>query len=156
MTLVLDERKVLPEGIHDATLEEIEELFGRYQGSMQRPRLFEKLHEYVTKLRNANIGGYLVVDGSFVMGCVDFPGDIDVVLGLPTTWDYKQELKPFQYNLVSKRDLKRDFPFDMLPVPQGTIAETEALAYFSQVNIKWCDQFNLPVDSRKGLVRIQL
>lgn len=156
MVLLLDHRKVLPVGIHDATLDELEELFGSYQGSMQRPNLFGKLREYVAKLRSAGIGGYLVVDGSFVMGCIDIPGDIDVVLGLPADWDFGEDLKPFQYNLISKRDLKREFPFDLFAVRQGSAEEIRILDYFAKVNTKWYEPYNFPTDSQKGLVRIAL
>jgi hypothetical protein len=46
--LTLDDRKLLPPGVHDASLQEVEELFGRFQRSDRRPKLFRKLRDYLT------------------------------------------------------------------------------------------------------------
>ncbi|MCF7961279.1 MAG: hypothetical protein K9M08_11095 [Pirellula sp.] len=103
MPLELTKAGVLPVAVHDGDLDEIEILFGGFQRSNRRMTLFAKLKEYVTALRNSDIRGWLIVDGSFVMGCVDEPEDIDVILILAADWDLKEDLRPFQYNLVSKR-----------------------------------------------------
>jgi hypothetical protein len=156
MALQLDERMLLPDGVHDATLDQVGELFGTFQKSDRRMALFAKLAEYVRCLRTANISGSLIVDGSFVMGGVDEPGDIDVVLVLPTTWVLTADLAPFQYNLVSKRDVKRRFPFDVFTVVEGSATETKWTSFFQKVNVKWYEPCNLPLGSTKGLVRIAI
>ena len=108
------------------------------------------------ELRRAQIRGWLIVDGSFVMGCVDEPDDIDVILVLAKDWDLTADLRPFQYNLVSKRDVKRKFPFDIFPVLAGSDAERNWTEYFQQINIKWYEPFGFEVGSRKGLVRVAI
>jgi hypothetical protein len=85
--LALDDRKLLPPGVHDASVKEVEELFGRFQRSDRRPRLFAKLRDYVEELQGAEIPGSIIINGSFVMACVDEPEDIDLVLALPTEWN---------------------------------------------------------------------
>jgi hypothetical protein len=41
MSLALDDRKLLPLGVHDASLEEVEEFFGGFQKSDRRIKLFK-------------------------------------------------------------------------------------------------------------------
>lgn len=156
MPLELNDLQVLPHGIHDATMEEIRELFGEFQRSVRRMRLCDKLEEYVRELRSANLGQFLVVDGSFVMGCVDEPEDVDVVLVMAATWDMPSELRPFQYNLLSKRMVKKKFPFDVFIVREGSGEEKSVVDLFSKVNTKWYERFGFPERSTKGLVRIAL
>ena len=50
----------LPVGIHDCTIEEISERFGRFQSSDRRPSLNTGLINYITELRATNIGKYLI------------------------------------------------------------------------------------------------
>ena len=83
MPLEVNERGILPVTVHDADLAEVESLFGGFQKSDRRLRLFAKLREDVGELRDAGIRGWLIVDGSFVLRCVDEPDGIDVVLAPP-------------------------------------------------------------------------
>jgi hypothetical protein len=156
MTLPLDADHLLHPGIHEATIQEVEEVFGGFQGTDQRPKLVAKLAEYVAALRSAGFSGCLIVDGSFVMASVDEPEDVDLILVLPANWDLTADLKLFQYNLISKRDIKRRFPFDVITVREGSIEEARWTDFFGKVGIKWYDRCNLPEGRRKGLVRIAL
>ena len=150
MPLELTKAGVLPVAIHDGNLDEIESLFGGFQRSNRRMTLFAKLKEYVAALRNADIRGWLIVDGSFVMSCIDEPQDIDVVLVLAADWDLKADLRPFQYNLVSKRDVKRNFPIEVLPALAGSDAEKKWTEYFQQINVKWYEPMGLRVVRKKA------
>lgn len=153
--LVLDDRKLLPPGVHDASLKEVEELFGRFQRTDRRPGLFRKLRDYLKALNQAEIADSVIIDGSFVMACVDEPEDIDLLLVLPADWDAAADLPPYLYNLVSKRRVKRQFGFDAFPVRAGTQQEQEWLAFFGQVSTKWCQRFGWPDKLTKGMVRVK-
>ena len=131
-------------------------MFGRFQHSDRRPKLFRKLCNYLKALRQAEIADSVIVDGSFVMACVDEPEDIDLILVLPREWDWQANLRPNQYNLVSKRRMKRDFGFDLFVVSEATDDESKWLKFFSRVNVKWCDLFGWPLDSTKGLLKVTL
>src|ERR1700678_2794197 len=72
----LTEHGLLPEGIHRLTMEQVEALFGRFQRSERRCRLFAKLKEFVADCTLAGWVIAVIVDGSFIMGCVDEAGDI--------------------------------------------------------------------------------
>ena len=156
MTLELNDKKVLPDGIHDADLEEIREVFGQFQRSNRRNTLCGKLADYLDELKQAGIAEAVIVDGSFIMGCIDEPDDIDIILVLAENWDMTQNLRPFQYNLVSKKDVKRNFPIDLILVRSGSAEEAYWVSFFSKVNIKWYDEYGFPDGSTKGLVRISL
>jgi hypothetical protein len=123
MALSFDDNQLLPAGIHDATLEEVGEQFGRFQRTDRRMTLFRRLGEYVAALRRANIQGSLIIDGSFVMPSMDQPEDVDLVLVLPEDWDTAADLRPYQYNLVSKRRVRQEYRFDVFTVRKGSAQE---------------------------------
>jgi hypothetical protein len=152
--LTLDDRKLLPPGVHDASLKEVEDLFGQIQRSDRRPMLFRKLREYLKELKPAECASAVIIDGSFVMGCVDAPDDIDLVVVLTADWDWNADLKPYQYNVVSKRRVKKNYRFDAIFVRPGSEQEAEWISFFSQVEVKWRHRFGWPPDAKKGIVRV--
>jgi hypothetical protein len=156
MVLALTEKHTLPDGIHDASLEEIKQLFGSFQRTSKRCSLFKKLAEFIDEVRNAGVASAVIIDGSFIMGCIDEPSDIDIILVLPAGWDMTQDLRPYQYNLVSKKDVKRKYMFDCLTVRAGSEEEQYWISYFSQVNVKWYEPYEFAVGATKGLVRITI
>lgn len=96
----------------------------------------------------------MLIDGSFVMPMVDEPNDIDLVLVLPTDWDATADLRPFKYNLVSKKRVRQQYQFDTFVTRSGNVDEAKWVEFFGRVNVKWCEMFGLPDTSRKGLVRV--
>ncbi|MCI0376834.1 MAG: hypothetical protein L0215_04460 [Gemmataceae bacterium] len=156
MALALDDRKLLPDGVHESSLKEVEEFFGGFQKSDRRLKLFKKLRDYLAAVKKAGCGTSVIINGSFVMGCVDEPDDIDVILVLPADWDGDADLKPYQYNLVSKRRVKKSYGFDMVSVQPDSDQEKEWISFFCQVNVKWCTAFGWPDKLTKGIVRVAL
>jgi hypothetical protein len=145
----LNENGLLPEGIHDCTLDEIGARFGRFQTTDRRVRLFEKLRALVEEERQAGLAVELIVDGSFVTDKPE-PGDIDLVIVLPADFDLSVELPPFKYNAISKRQLRRHFPFDVFVVRERAQEHEKRVQYFQQVK----DDETL--EKRKGLLGIKL
>jgi hypothetical protein len=143
---------LLPPGIHETTIGKVQERFGEFQKSDRRCRLFEKLAEYVKEAQEA--GCEVIVDGSFVMSGIDEPDDIDLVLVYPNKWDLSDNLRPFEYNLISKRLVKKRYGFDVFAVRANSIEQQEWIDFFSMVNPKWCKPLNIPLGTRKGLVRV--
>ena len=156
MPLTLDDRGLLPPGVHEASLKEIDRLFARFQRSDRRLKLFAKLKEYVNAVKKAKCGIAIIVNGSFVMGCIDEPSDIDLILVLPPGWDLAEDLKPYQYNVVSRKRVRAEYKFDVYPVLPGSAREHGWTAYFTGVNLKWCRKFGWPKESTKGIVRVTL
>ncbi len=154
MPLELNKHGILPVDVHDAELADIGSLFGEFQRTNRRSTLFNPLSEYVNELRAAGIKGWLIVDGSFVMRCVDEPDDIDVILVLSADGDLRADLRPFQYNLVSKRNVKHHFSIEVFPVLAGSDTEKYWTEYFLQIHVKWCLPHGFSIGDKKGLVRI--
>lgn len=88
---------LLPDGLHDCTIEEVIERFAPFQGSDRRPSLGRELQQYVMELRSAEVGKYLVVDGSFITS-KPAPSDVDLLLVLREYVTLGEIVPPFRYN----------------------------------------------------------
>ena len=109
---------VLPEGVHDCTLDELRERFGQFQRTDWRPRLFERLQAFIREAQRTGFVAAIIVDGSFVTD-VDVPNDVDVILVLRADHEFDAELRPFEYNVVSKRQVRRMHGVDVLIAREG-------------------------------------
>jgi hypothetical protein len=110
---------VLPPGVHDLTLDEVELLFGQFQSSDRRPSLFGKLKRLVNDAQAAGFVRSIIVDGSFVTAKPD-PGDIDLIFGVDPEILGKvgsMSLTPAEYATLSSRRLRRAYEFDVLIAP---------------------------------------
>jgi hypothetical protein len=137
----------LPEGIHDCSLVEIGERFGQFQRSDRRCRLFERLEAYIREAKTSGVVRAIIVDGSFVTD-KEAPNDIDlIVISLPKG-TLPGILRPGEYNVLSKRHVRRQFGMDMLLAQEGQLEVKEHVTFFSQVR-------NHP-ELRKGMLRIDL
>lgn len=123
---------LLPVGLHECTLEELREAFGHFNQSDRRPRLFRDLERYIGEVAAAQIGRYLVVNGSFVTAKPD-PNDIDVLLVLPDDLDLGRTVPPFEYNARSKKYVRREFGLDLFPVFESDPTYERMLGVFRQV-----------------------
>jgi len=140
---------LLPEELHDCVLEEVGKRFGQFQVSDRRVILYEALQEYVNNLVEAKLAEAIVLDGSFITA-KDEPGDIDLVVVLPRDHDEYRELRPFEYNLLSRKRVKKyshEF-LDISAAPQDSVAFSERVDFFTQVKGE--------TDVRKGLLRVLL
>ncbi len=154
MPLTFDERHLLLEGVHDASLEEIDREFSL---STRRRTLFDNLKQYVALLKMTGWACQVLVDGSFVMPAVAEPDDIDILLVLPEDWDLtRTEFKPYEYNVLDKRHTKRAYKIEVYPVLPGSDPYRSFFELFTRIRIEWCRQFQLPEDARKGIVRVEL
>jgi len=156
MELVFDDRKLLVPGVHEVSLETVKEYFGKFQRSDRRVTLFAKLTAFIDAIKKAGCGESVIIDGSFVMACVDEPDDIDLVLVLPIGWDMDADLKPYQYNVVSRRRVAKAYGFDVLVVENRSADEATWIDYFGQVDPKWRKRFGWPNALRKGILKVVL
>ncbi|MDA0831740.1 MAG: hypothetical protein O2955_07835 [Planctomycetota bacterium] len=93
-----DDRGYLPPGIHPATLDEIDERFGR-ESEIRRAQI-ESLRWLVELSRKAGIKR-LVINGSFVTDTLE-PNDVDCVLLL---------VSGFPYDKSAEEELIEGLPF---------------------------------------------
>jgi hypothetical protein len=143
----LDENGLLPVGVHECTLEEIEASFGQFLASDRRPRLFRDLKRYVDEVRVAAVGRYLVVNGSYVTGKPN-PNDIDVLLILRDDLDLSQPVPPFEYNARSKKYVRKQYGLDFYVGFEGDESSERILRVFTEVK--------LVPGATKGILKIAL
>lgn len=144
---------VLPEGIHSCTIEEVEKVFGKFRHTDKRPRLIEKLKQYLADVRAANVASAVIIDGSFITAKAE-PSDIDLILALRADLDLSEELKPMEYNVQSKRMVSRLYGFDVLPAVDASDSYNGFVEFFSRVRLD--DPEQNTSQHRKGLLRIEL
>ena len=138
---------LLPPGVHVCTLDEVKARSGSFHVSDRRPRLFTALVELVAELRRSDLFVAIILDGSFVTATLA-PNDIDLILALRRTHDWKHEPAPHEYNVLSRRRLRRRFGFDVFLVVDGDPGYEEMVEFFSGVRDN--------PDVRKGVLRIKL
>lgn len=152
----LDERGLLPPGVHDVSMEDVEAMFGQMQRTTRRMVLFKSLKQFVDEVRRAGFATEIRIDGSFVMKQVDEPGDIDVVLVMKPDWDMASaDIKPFEYNLLSKKRTKQTYGIEVYTVLAGIADDPDGMsAFFEQVNPRWSQLYNWPSGLKKGVLRV--
>lgn len=123
---------LLPPGCHECTLEELKEVFGRFNKTDRRPRLYRDLERYLGEVRAARVGRYLIVNGSFVTGKPD-PNDIDVLLVLRDDLDLERPVPPYEYNARSGKYVRRQFGLDLFPVFESDASYDQMLGVFRKV-----------------------
>jgi hypothetical protein len=144
---------VLPEGIHICFLDEVAQAFGRFQRTERRQQLTAKLRDYLEAVRQTGTATAVIVDGSYVTAKEE-PGDIDVLLVLKAEVNLIEEMRPAEYNIQSKRMVKRLFGFDIFTAIEGT--EHYAATVDFLLDVKATEPAPYTSHTRKGIVRIEL
>jgi hypothetical protein len=147
MPIPLNARGLLPQGVHDCSLDEVKARFGSFQGSDRRPRLWATLESFVAEVRMASVGVFLYINGSFVTA-KPAPEDIDLILVVPAAHDFSRDLAPAEYNLLSARRVRQRFRLDLLVAREGSDQHQRYLKLFQQVRLE--------ADEIKGILRIKL
>ena len=142
-----NEHGLLPEGIHDCTVEELENRFGNFQGSDRRPQLWAKFRDFIREAKASGVVETILVNGSFVTTKPD-PNDIDLVLLVPASHDFSADLGPAQYNVLSRRHVRQRYGFDIVLALPGTEEVSEAAEFFQQVRGQSL--------RRKGILRLRI
>jgi hypothetical protein len=145
-----DANGCLPAGIYDCTIAEVEERFGRLSavGSRttdRRVSLFERLRTLTTELKGTRLNATMILDGSFITS-EPVPGDIDLIVVLPASFDLAVELSAMEANLLDARYMRRRYQFDVRVVRHGRTEYHEVVAFFEQVK-------GMP-GLKKGLLRL--
>ncbi|HMJ64902.1 MAG TPA: hypothetical protein VK615_06100 [Candidatus Binatia bacterium] len=143
----LNEHGLLPDGIHDCTLQEAEARFARFQESDRRPRLWTRFKEFVHELELTGLRIVILVDGSFVTAKAN-PNDIDVILALPSTHDLGRDLSVAEYNVLSAPKVKQRYGMDLLVARAGSDQYDRYVRFFQQVRFE--------PERNKGILRVEL
>jgi len=141
----LNENGFLPEGIHEASIEEVRERFGRFQRTDRRPALFTKLSTYLAEVRASGLVVAVILDGSFVTAKGE-PSDIDLILVMRPDHDDRADLRPFEYNAVAKHVVRRRYRFDVVRAREGSDEYEQAVRFFQLAKG--------PSGLRKGVIKV--
>lgn len=88
-----NEEGLLPDGIHDCTMDEAAERFGVFQSSDRRPQLWARFAEFMREAMACRFIEAVLVDGSFVTA-ISNPNDIDLVLVVSASYDFSADSAP--------------------------------------------------------------
>jgi hypothetical protein len=133
--------------LHECSLAEIRERFGRFHESGRRPQLFARLEELTGLMRRSGLFDAVIVDGSFVT-TKPAPNDIDVLAVLRQGHDFERDLPMSEYALVSRVLLRRRTGFDVI------VAEADSQLY--RTYVEFFSRVRERPDVAKGLLRVRL
>jgi hypothetical protein len=136
----------LPEGVFDATLEELKERFGCFRTTERRTRMFASLREYLAEVKTWKIADVVYVDGSFISTRVA-PEDVDVTFLLPDRFMQPGDLSPSETNLVQRAFTKKVYGVDAWPEPGVGSLERRIQSWL---------RMKPPMKGTKGLLRVTL
>jgi hypothetical protein len=147
-----NERGLLPPGTHECTVEELRDRFGQFivldrRGSDRRAKLSEQLLAYLREVGATKLVTEVIVNGSYVTAKAE-PNDIDLIVVLAADHDFSRELRPFEYNALSKKRVRGHYGFDLFLVRANSAEFEKWLAFFEQVRDE--------PDVTKGLLRVRL
>ena len=137
----------LPVGIHDATLEEVGRVFGRFRSSDRRVTLFGRLQQYISDLQAWGNAIAILIDGSFTSAAI-LPNDIEMIVIYEAGFDFSAERVPEEYNVIDSRRIRRRYGLDVVSVATDSPEEARWIRFFQR------DRRRL--SKMKGLVRISL
>lgn len=143
---------VLPEGVHDCTVDEVAERFGRFQKSDRRMTLTERLKRYLDEAKKSGVVKAVIINGSYATA-IDEPDDVDLIAVLHDGFDWTQELKPYQSNVIDKRAMRRAYRFDGFAYKDGEAELANLIAVFATVPEK---HSGMTTRTHKGMVRVTL
>ena len=132
--ILLNEKGVLPQGIHDCSIEEVAARFGGFQQSDRRPQLWAQVMEFLDEVRESRLAVSVLINGSFATGNPS-PNDIDLILVVPSSHDFARDLSPAQYNVLSAQRVKRRHRLDLLVAMEDSDQYWRSLRLFQQVRL---------------------
>jgi hypothetical protein len=141
--------RLLPPGLHPATIQEVEERFGQH--TARRTQLFAKLDEFLKLVRSFRLFTSLFVDGSFVTDKAE-PGDIDAVLVLPRAELPRLLQHARLAKIVDSVHIKRTFEVDLFvqPSSQGMVD------FFQSLRPDEAIRRGVPPTVRRGILEVAL
>lgn len=146
--LRFDQYGLLPEGIHECTMEAVESLLSWNDRRRQLTRLLQEFIDNELSLRFRQVPP-LVLDGSYVTKKEE-PKDINLILELQGLPD-QQKMDAFD---LCQRcpDIFKRYQIDM----KTALEPSESLVmFFSKLRVREAIAMNLFHDHRKGLLRLR-
>lgn len=138
----------LPAGSHDCTLDDVEADFA---GNPHRIQLLADLRRFLHWLATVHdLALPYYVDGSYTTSKPN-PSDIDFIIDISNATQLQIGTAMTLY-AFHRDQIKADFHVDFLPYHPG--AGKDLRAFFQYVRTEELNQRKLPIDTRKGILRI--
>jgi predicted nucleotidyltransferase len=122
----------LEPGIYDCSLEQARVGFGSFQDSDWRPKLFDRLRQFIADAKQSGVVTSVIVDGSFV-STKPRPSDIDIIVITNVPVEQTNDLPPYQANVISAKSIKRRYGFDVLVALHETPSVERAIDVYREV-----------------------
>jgi len=150
----LEPSGLLPPGVHDAAVDEIEAAFGT--SNRRREELFAKLDLFVGFAQSFQLFTALFVDGSFLTD-KDLPSDIDGVLELPRPNLTQLLSHPQALLIVDTAAVKATYEVHLFfqpppPVPAGL----DMARFFQGLKPEEALLRGLPTSVKRGILKVTL
>lgn len=142
-----DAMGLLPLGVHDCTLQEIEE---RFTWNDRRAVIWQGCGRLLEELAAIAMTYPIYVDGGFVTDRDD-PSDVDVALDLCNGAPDEHQRDALYHWVRRRDDIHRDHLVDYYPNLPG---ERDFSQFFQYVGIRTAMQKRLTPESRKGILRV--
>jgi hypothetical protein len=145
---------LLPVGVHDASLAEIQARFGIR--TARRVELFTKLGQFEAFAKGYGLFTFLYVDGSFCTS-KDEPGDIDGVLEMPRSNLAQLLAHPMGNQVLDSAGVKARFEFHLFLMPPPPVpADRDMVDFFQRIKPEDALLLNVPKTTRRGILRVKL
>lgn len=145
----LEPTGLLPPGIHDATLDEIQGMFGSANDT--RTAIMAGLSELVVLVRAAIVIRELYIDGSFITSKA-VPGDVDVVAMFQPSDFLAFATSPHATLLVNRGAVKSKYKVDLLLGPNMGGMVT----FFQGLRPERALELRVSATHKKGILRVRL
>lgn len=140
---------LLPPGIHNATLAEVENMFG--SANDKRVALFKGLSAYADLLTEVGVFKGIFIDGSFVTD-KPVPGDIDVIVDVDVPGMIKLLAHSLKDQIVDASAVKHAYGLHLFFAPQAPTL----LNYFQHLRVDEAILRKAPPSQMRGIVRVTL
>jgi hypothetical protein len=144
---------ILPEGIYECTLNEIEAVFVT---NAQRKSLWSEFRVFIEWVKSMKTFDYLYIDGSFVTRKTttdDEPNDIDCVLELPPPSPSVKQM--IDANLLNHGYVKDKYKVDLYIVVRYQ-KENDLREFFQYLRPEEAMSRGLKAGDKKGILKIRL
>lgn len=128
-------------------MDEVGERFGSFQRTGRRAQLWDKFIDFMREVKASGLVEAVLVNGSYATAKTE-PNDIDLLMIISPQHDFSAELRPSEYNVLSKRRVHQRFGFDLLVARTGSEEYRRYVEFFQQVRLE--------PGSKKGIRRIWL
>jgi hypothetical protein len=144
-----DVHGLLPEGVHDCSLEEIRKRF------CWNPRRLGLLEDFLRFMRTEWPSSYppcpIFIDGSFVRN-KEHPNDLDIAFDI-SGYAPQQAAEIIGYMALHAKKWKQDYNLDVWP--KHPCIRNDLTAFFQYLGEKAAGELSLPVLRPKGILMIR-